>query len=141
MPVGGARIIDIADETHPRVVSTMKLEVNTTAARAGEQSKDTPLANRIGYTGHYCSVPSRDDPGVVACSFVNSGMRLFDIRDPVHPREVAYANFPGRMGSYNLSAAAFAPERGEIWFSDGFTGFYAVRVTNGVWPFTSAIAR
>jgi hypothetical protein len=136
MPVGGARIIDIADERHPRVVSTVKLEVNTTAARAGPQSSDAPLANRIGYTGHYCAVPRRDDPGVVACSFVSSGMRLFDIRDPVHPIEVAYANFPGAIGSYNLSAAAFVPERGEFWFSDGFTGFYAVKVTNGVWPFS-----
>ena len=80
MPVGGARIIDIADEKHPRVVSTIKLEVNTTTARAGEQSNDSPFANRIGYTGHYCAVPSRADPGVVACSFVSSGLRLFDIR-------------------------------------------------------------
>ncbi len=28
-----------------------------------------------------------------------------------------------------------APERGEIWYSDGNTGFYAVRVADGVWPF------
>ena len=72
---------------------------------------------------------------MVACSFVNSGMRLFDIRDPLHPKEIAYANFPTRFGAYNLSAPAFAPERGEIWFSDGFSGFFAMKVTNGVWPF------
>jgi hypothetical protein len=137
MPVGGARIIDIADEKRPHVVSTFKLEVNTTAARATDQRTDSPLANRIGYTGHYCSVPRREEPGVVACSFVSSGMRLFDIRDPRHPKEIAYANLPGSIGSYNLSAAAFVPERGEIWFSDGFTGFYAAKVTNGVWPFSA----
>jgi hypothetical protein len=99
-PVGAARIIDIADETHPHVISHIKLEVNTAAARAGAESKDTLLANNIGYTGHYCSVPTRVDPGVVACSFVNSGLRLFDIRDPYHPKELAYANFPKSFGAY-----------------------------------------
>jgi hypothetical protein len=134
-PVGGARVIDIADERHPRVVSTIKLEVNLPGARAGEQSNDTPFANSIGYTGHYCAVPRRDDPGVVACSFVGSGVRLFDIRDPFHPKQLAYANFPSNLGAFVLNAPALVPERGEIWFSDGFSGFYVLKVTNGVWPF------
>ena len=34
-----------------------------------------------------------------------------------------------------MCAAAFVPERGEIWYSDGNSGFYAMKVTNGVWPF------
>ena len=33
-----------------------------------------------------------------------------------------------------MSAPAFAPERDEIWYSDGFSGFYAVKVTNDAWP-------
>jgi hypothetical protein len=33
-----------------------------------------------------------------------------------------------------MSRPAFAPERREIWFSDGPTGFYAVRVSKDVWP-------
>src|SRR5206468_8334205 len=93
---------------------------------------------------HYCSVPSRVDPGVVACSFILSGMRLFDIRDPVHPREIAYANYPGASSqggassAYAMSAPTFAPQRGEVWYTDGNSGFYALKVTNGVWPFTTA---
>src|SRR5438105_44873 len=101
-------------------------------------------ANRAypAYAAHYCSVPTRDEPGVVACSFILSGLRVFDIRDPYHPKEIAYSNFPTKAtqpeqqpSSYVMCAAAFAPERGEIWFSDGNSGFYAVKVTNGVWPF------
>jgi hypothetical protein len=141
--VGAARIIDIADETRPRVVSNIRLEVHqpeNRAALAGDPGASSPLQ---GYAGHYCSVPSRVDPGIVACSFIASGLRVFDIRDPAAPKELAYFVAPpalGRTGSepsnYAMSAPAFAPERGEIWYSDGNSGFHAVRVANGVWPFT-----
>ena len=30
-----------------------------------------------------------------------------------------------------MSSPSFVPERGEIWYSDGLSGFYAVRLTNG----------
>jgi hypothetical protein len=35
--------------------------------------------------------------------------------------------------SYAMSAPAFVPERDEIWFSDGNSGFYNIHVTNGAW--------
>jgi Ca2+-binding RTX toxin-like protein len=34
-----------------------------------------------------------------------------------------------------MSRPAFDRRRGEIWYSDGFQGFFVVHVTNGVWPF------
>src|SRR4029453_13446977 len=70
-------------------------------------------------------------------------LRVFDIRDPHHPKEIAYFNapIPDRdvvdPSNFAMSAPAFVPERGEIWYSDGFSGFYAVKVTNGVWPFAA----
>ena len=141
-PVGAARIIDIGDERHPKVVSNIRLEVNTPAARAGDQANDPGASNALqGYAGHYCAVPQETDPGIVACSFILSGLRVFDIRDPLHPREIAYFNKPvnagatdSRPSSYAMSAPTFVPERGEIWYADGNSGFYALRVTNGVWP-------
>lgn len=142
-PIGAARIIDIGDEENPEVVSDIRLEVHqpeNVEATAGDPGADFFLQ---GYAGHYCAVPQREDPGVVACSFILSGMRLFDIRDPDEPSEIAYFNGPipktdalGQPGtSYAMSAPAFAPERGEVWYSDGNTGFYAVGVREGVWPF------
>ena len=71
-----------------------------------------------------------------------SGLRVFDIRDPYHPREVAYFNAPVQprlitepapASNWTMSSPSFAPERKEIWYTDGFSGFYAVRVTNGAW--------
>ena len=32
------------------------------------------------------------------------------------------------------SQPTFAPERKEVWYSEAYTGFYAVRLTNGAWP-------
>jgi hypothetical protein len=88
--VGAARIIDIADEKAPKVVSNMRLEVNQKAAQAGEQAGDSGADSSLaGYDGHYCNVPSRVDPGIVACTFILSGLRVFDIRDPSNPREIA----------------------------------------------------
>jgi hypothetical protein len=140
-PVGAARIIDISDETKPAVVSNLRLEVHQPEARRDDQQDDPGAQYGVqGYAGHYCSVPQREEPGIVACSFILSGLRVFDIRNPEEPKEIAYFNqpapitFPLKSGAYAMSAPAFAPERNEIWYSDGNSGFYSVRLTNDVWP-------
>jgi hypothetical protein len=138
--VGAARIIDIADESKPQVVSNIRLEAHQPENR-GALAGDPGAGFFVqGYAGHYCNVPRREEPGIVACSFILSGLRTFDIRDPFHPKEIAYFNtpkeptFPGDApSSYAMSSPSFVPERGEIWYSDGNSGFYAVRLTNGVW--------
>ena len=33
-----------------------------------------------------------------------------------------------------MSQPAFAPERREIWYSDGTSGFHVLRMTNDTWP-------
>jgi hypothetical protein len=133
--VGAARIIDIANEKHPRVISHIRLAVHEPGARASSQQNDPGAQTGTqGYAAHYCSVPRQVDPGILACSMILSGLRVFDIRNPAHPREVAYFNRPPSGGSHAMSAPAFVPGRGEIWYTDGGTGFWDVRVTNGAWP-------
>ena len=140
--VGAARIIDIGDETKPRVVSDLRLEVHNPEhfdAIGGD-----PGASFIGqgYAGHYCNLPTRTDPDIVACSMIVSGLRVFDIRDPAKPREVAYFNPPlyPRVtpvlvsSHYAMASPSFVPERKEIWYSDVYSGFYVLRVTNDAWP-------
>ncbi|MGH7823514.1 MAG: LVIVD repeat-containing protein, partial [Candidatus Binatia bacterium] len=88
--VGAGRIIDIGNEAAPKVISNLRLEVHDPenfAAQAGDPGANLPVQ---GYAAHYCNVPTRRDPPIVACSMILSGLRLFDIRDPFHPREVAY---------------------------------------------------
>jgi hypothetical protein len=141
--VGAARIIDITDETKPVVVSDLRLEVHNPehfAEIAGDPGADFVGQ---GYAGHYCNVPTRDNPDIVACSMIISGLRVFDIRDVRRPREVAYFNaplnprivpMPTESSHYAMASPAFAPERREIWYTDVYSGFYVVRLTNGAWP-------
>ena len=140
--VGAARIIDIKDETRPRVVSNIRLEVNqpdTHLRLSGDPGALSPVQS---YAAHYCSIPREVDPQIVACSFINSGLRVFDIRDPKHPREVAYYVAPPAKGVSNLGQAsnfavshpAFAPSRREVWYTDAISGFYSLRLDKSVWP-------
>lgn len=140
--VGAARIIDIQDDRKPFVVSNMRLAVNQPAERAGDQQNDYGAKSPVqGYAAHYCNVPTQTDPTYVACSFILSGLRVFNIQDLRHPYEMAYFNAPSTPpspayvgvngGNFAMSAPAFDPARNEVWYSDGFWGFYVVRLTPG----------
>jgi hypothetical protein len=81
---------------------------------------------------------------------IASGLRVFDIRDPENPREIAYhvappstvsetgSTFIDERANWAMAQPAFAPERGEIWYSDGTSGFYVLKVDEDVWPFRQA---
>ena len=139
--VGAGRIIDISDETQPVVISDLRLEVHQPENRdeiANDPGAQLPIQ---GYAGHYCNVPTRVDPDIAACSMIVSGLRIFDIRDPYNPREVAYFNAPVspritpifEASNWAMSSPSFVPERKEIWYSDGYSGLYVLRVTNDAW--------
>jgi len=140
-PPGIARILDISDETDPSVVSTIDLEVHRQPLRESLGGDPGASSASQGYAGHYCAVPQREEPGIMACSFILSGLRVFDITDPTAPREIAYFNAglgnpsPANTAGapYAMSAPAFVPERNEIWYSDVASGFWNIRVTNGAW--------
>lgn len=140
-PVGAARIIDVEDPRNPEIVSDIRLQVHQPARRTDEVLDDPGnVSPAQGYAAHYCSVPRRRDPGLAACSMILSGLRVFDIRDPEHPREVAYFNrpkLPGlaltpEVGSYAMSRPTWDIRNRQVWYTDVHTGFYAVRLTNGV---------
>jgi hypothetical protein len=151
--IGAARIIDVQDEKKPFVVSNIRLAVNMPkaqgAALESDQGNDHSQPFQ-GYQGHYCSLPSRIDPNVIACTFIMSGLRVFDIVDPVHPKEIAYFNKPviegtqpnpQKGGSFAMSAPAYDEATHDIWYSDGNSGFYVVRLTKaaGVKTFAKTV--
>ena len=141
--VGGVRLVDIGDERHPVVVSRMRLDVWERAERGTDQQQDPgAMSGTQGYAAHYCAVPRRAEPGILACSTILSGLRVFDIRDPLHPREVAYANHPAvnttdpakSGGAYAMSAPAFDVARRQVWYTDGNTGFWVEQLAPSAWP-------
>jgi hypothetical protein len=140
--VGAGRIIDISDERAPRVVSNLRLQVDQPDDHKAASGDPGAQSKPQGYAAHYCNIPTRVDPRIAACSFIASGLRVFDIADVTAPKEIAYFVAPPQPRSENaymasnfaMSQPAFAPERHEIWYSDGTTGFYVLHVDDSVWP-------
>lgn len=140
---GVARIINVDNPKRPFVVSNVSLKVHQPDQRTGPQAKD-PMAwfPAQGYAGHYCGLPTRNNPKIAGCSMILSGLRLFDIRDVKNPKEVAYFNKPvtkidkfapiPALGAYAMSQPAWDPARNSVWYTDTNSGFYVVKLTNGV---------
>ena len=143
--VGAGRIIDIADEKAPKVVANLRLAVNNPEEHKkyggdpGAYEQENGFVQ--GYAAHYCNIPTRVNPKLVACSFIVSGLRVFDISTITKPREVGYFVAPtqakfenGESASdFAMSMPAFVPDRHEIWWTDGTSGFYVLRVAAPVW--------
>ena len=71
-PHGFARIIDISDETYPKLVSKLMLEVND-PANCAKMADDFPAAtsdlDNYGYSSHYCTPDTPTDPKILACGY------------------------------------------------------------------------
>lgn len=143
-PYGFARIIDISDEKNPKIVSKLMLDVHD-PGNCSAVIGDTPTS--FGYDSHYCTVDRPRNARLAACSYFQSGVRVFDIRDPYRPKEVAYYK-PGAVGSasrpgstlndrgnrtydYSSSNVRFVRARGKnyLWFTSHDNGFQIVRFT------------
>jgi hypothetical protein len=142
--VGAAHIIDIGDETQPKVIANLRLQVNQPEDHAAASSDPGAFSPVQGYAAHYCNIPTPKNPRIVACSFINSGLRLFDISNIHKPKELGYFVSPtraqfengGMASDFAMSMPQIIPKRREVWYTDGTTGFYVLRVDKAVWPRT-----
>ena len=117
-PFPMARLYDISDETAPKPVSKFMLETHD-PKNCSAVVADIQGLSFFTYGSHYCSVDNRDNATALACSYFNSGIRVFDIRDAAHPKEIAYYN-PASTGQMaGSSHAAFGDWRagGPDWCS------------------------
>jgi hypothetical protein len=140
-----ARIIDISDEKNPKLTSRLALET-TTATSARRLSRTWR-----GWAAHlrlaHCAVDDKNETTAVACGYFESGIRVFDVRDPLRPREIAYFNPPSvstpSPGSQNNRTAATgradhcsAPytstrRRVMLYTTCQDNGYLALKFTNG----------
>jgi len=151
---GYAQILDVSNSQRPREVSRIQTGVDNPANCAAEAAdrfpqksglaKGDPFWAAIGsalvYDFHMCTVDRLHDPTIMACSNFGSGLRVFDIRDPRHPRELAYYN----MGTLSpadptIDYAGARPiirrDLGEIWWVTVYGGLHVAKFAPGVWPF------
>jgi hypothetical protein len=149
-PFGMARIIDISDERNPKIISRLMLEIHD-PANCSAVVEDNAGINIFGYDSHYCTVDNPNNAKLVGCGHFGAGLRVFDIRDPYHPKEIAYYKPPARrrevrpgsnlyqrnlLGDRTIDWASsnvrFVNKNGEyqIWFTSQDNGFQIVRFTN-----------
>jgi hypothetical protein len=151
-PYPMARIIDISDETNPKIVSRLGLETHD-PANCSSTKVDLAGLSIFTYGSHYCSVDNKDKATTLACGYFNSGIRVFDIRDPAQPKEIAYYNPAGTTtaspGSNHFSIGqwrAGGPDwcsaqvhldanNGTLWTTCQDNGLLTLKFTNGAWPF------
>jgi hypothetical protein len=147
-----ARIIDISDETNPSIVSRLALETHAPKSCAIVRP-DLAGLSIFTYGSHYCSVDNKQNATTLACGYFNSGIRVFDIRNPLQPKEIAYYNPAGTTtpspGSNHVSNGqwrAGGPDwcnaqvhldaaAGTLWTTCQDNGFLMLKFTNNVWPF------
>jgi hypothetical protein len=136
---GYPRIYDFADPANPRLVSTMMLETalpqncNTVFGEGSQVSG-------FGYSVHHCTPDRLYDPTILACSWFGSGLRVMDIRDPFHPKELAYYNPGTDTSTGTVARPVVRADKGEIWFTSSGAGggFFVVKFEPGVWPFAGS---
>ena len=151
-PFPMARIIDISDETNPRIVSRLGLETHD-PKNCNAVVPDLTGLSIFTYGSHYCSVDNKQKATTLACGYFNSGIRVFDIRDPASPKEIAYYNPAGTTtaspGSNHTLAGNWRPggpdwcsaqvhlnaDNGTVWSTCQDNGVLMLKFTNGAWPF------
>jgi hypothetical protein len=96
-------LVDVSDHNNPKVAAKLWLEVydpancerlrQTTPPDIPGTAPGTNLPDASGTTNYSIERCVPNDPldaKIMACSGQNAGLRVWDIRDPFHPREVAY---------------------------------------------------
>ena len=102
-PFGFPQIVDVADVLHPKIISKLRLEVSdpaNCAALLAETPPDSPgtapgtnlpaISGTTNYSEEACVPDNPEDTKMLACGFQNAQLRVFDVSDPIHPREIAY---------------------------------------------------
>ncbi len=95
------------------------------------------------YDSHYCSTDRTHDPTIAACASFGSGIRVYDIRDPRAPKEIAYFNPgttdspAGAIANATVGRPVIRSDLGQIWFADIAKGFHVVQFRDGIWPFAA----
>jgi hypothetical protein len=138
LPLGFGGIVDISDETNPTLISIFPVP---------EPPPGAPYKNfheKPGWFGlhnwhephNHPYLEDRDDRAYLA--YFNAGVRVYDISDPLLPREIAYYIPPDpkkRLTSGRGDKLAVASEdvlvdkRGYIFVTDSNMGLHVLRCT------------
>ena len=126
-------LTNVDDPRHPRTVSQMGLRIND------PESCPTQVNDGTDDSVHYHDVDNAKDTHFVMASMWIAGIRVFDVRNPSQPTEVAYfnsADIAPRGQAAKLDHVwghtHYDAKRGNVWFASASGGFYVVRIEDQV---------
>jgi len=114
---GYPQLVDVADERNPKIIAKLRLQVDDPAnceALRLETPPDAPgtapgtnlpaISGTTNYSVESCVADNLNDTKMLACGAQNAGLRVFDVSDPTHPKEIAYWK-PGAVRTRVLPAS------------------------------------
>jgi len=118
---GYPQIIDVGDETNPKIIAKLRLEVSD-PANCSQLLAETPpdfpgtapgtnlpaISGTTNYSEETCVADNPNNAKMMACSFQHAGLRVFDIHDPHHPKEIAYWKPGARRTAFLPAAGSWA---------------------------------
>jgi hypothetical protein len=140
-PWAWGNILDMSDEKKPKSVAEIKLAVNE-QSNCGTVGPDDSV-----YSIHYIGVDDPDHTTMVFYTYYAGGVRIFDIRNPSKPKEIAYYHpppitdtvhkpFPRYAGDYqgptfdsSTSDIRYFPKERRLWFVSIGRGFQVLQLT------------
>ncbi len=115
---GYPQIIDVADETNPKIIAKLRMQVDdpaNCAALLAETPPDVPgtapgtnlpaISGTTNYSVETCVADNPDDTKMLACGAQNAGLRVFDVSVQPNRRR-------SRTGSPGPCGRRFFPLRG-----------------------------
>jgi hypothetical protein len=105
-------LTDVSDETNPKYITRLELAVN----------KVENCTNQSNASTHYHTVDDPSDTTFAMISWTSAGLRVWDVRDPAHPSEVAYFNHGSGATDPVYDSATH-----QIWYSGG-GGFWVLQL-------------
>jgi len=107
---GYSNVIDITDETRPRIVSKIMLEVHDPKNCASFLSEPPEVGGgALDYSTERCAIDRPINPTMAACGSRGTGTRVYDIRDPLHPAEIAYWKGPAPRTAFLPGSGSWSP--------------------------------
>ena len=107
---GYSNVIDITDEKNPRIVSKIMLEVHDPANCSKFLTEPPEVGGgNLDYSTERCAIDRETNPTMAACGSRGTGTRVYDIRDPLHPVEVAYWKGPAPRTAFLPGSGSWSP--------------------------------
>jgi hypothetical protein len=135
-------LVDIRDESNPRLLSLFPQPLPPPESRLKNFFEK---GGRFGphnqhHSNHQACLEDRDD--LAYLTYFNAGLRVYDIRDPRTPREIAYFVPPDPPRRIGTKPSRLVPQtedvlvdrRGFIYITDKNLGIYVLRLKN-VWAY------